>query len=112
MKQGQVGSQWMRTVRRLEAAYAFSGPAALETMSGIESYVLYEEKVMALRAAEKMLAEDPSHERWKLRCEHLALEVKHIEGWLKERVLPFSATKTRGLVKESGKSKDGPDLDR
>ena len=105
----QPGSQWMRTIRRLEASYALSGPAALEAMTGIESYILYEEKSMALKAAQKMLADDPSHERWKLRCEHLSMEVKHIEGWLKEHVLPLQSNKTP--VQARTKAKDGPDME-
>jgi hypothetical protein len=85
-----VGSDWMRAVRKLEANYALSGPAALELMTGVEAYVLYEEKVMSLKAAQKMLAEDPAHKRWKLRCDQLSLEVGHIESWLKTRVRPFN----------------------
>jgi hypothetical protein len=100
----QVGSDWMRAVRHLEASYALSGPAALEAMTGIESYILYEEKVMALKAAHKMLAEDPFHERCKLRCEHLSMEVKHIEGWLKEHVLPFNKAPVQ--AKQPTKAKD------
>ncbi len=103
----KVGSDWMRAIRHLEASYAFSGPAALEAMSGIESYILYEEKVMALKAAQAMLAQDPSHERWSLRCECLAAEVKQIEGSLKERVLSF---KTRTPAKQRSRAHQGPEI--
>jgi hypothetical protein len=81
---------WMRAVRRLEAVYAQGGRAALEKLTGTEAYLLYEEKAVALLAAEKMLAAQPGHERWQLRRDYLQVEVEDIEGWLKERVWPFN----------------------
>lgn len=83
-------TNWMRVVRRLEAAYALDGSEALARMSGIEAYVLYEEKAVALEAAELMLGKQPNHERWALRRDCLKAEVSDIAAWIKLHVSPFN----------------------
>lgn len=98
-------AEWMRLVRRLEASYAVDGRDGLAKMTGIEAYLLYEEKAVALEAAEKMLAEKPGPNRWDMRRDQLAAEVGDIEAWLKKYVSPFNDQDAEDRGREKDKDR-------
>jgi len=94
---------WMETIRRLDAAYMVGGTDALAKMNGIETYVLYAEKMAELEAVTKSLAEHGNDEIGQLHRQKLERQTADMAAWMQEHFIDFRKAEPEATAEKVGR---------
>jgi hypothetical protein len=93
---------WMETIRRLDAAYMVGGTDALAKMNGIETYVLYAEKMTELEGVTKALAEHGDNEISQLHKQKLEWQTADMAAWMQEHFIDFREAEPGATAEKVG----------
>lgn len=83
MKDRERHIKFLKVVKRLDASYSVGGKEALARMTGIEVFVLYNEKMCDLNAVCKKLHQYPHDELGQVRKTKLEMEIADMAGFMK-----------------------------